>query len=95
MLKDSGVQLPSDEFGLDEARVDFDVYPFQSSAPELLVNKISGALRTPSSVRLQLANGTLVASGTSSETWLEQLRTLPLSWLGIERIDYSELTTHK
>ena len=95
MLKDSGVQLPSDEFGLDEARVDFDVYPFQSSAPELLMNKISGALRTPSSVRLQLANGTLVASGTSSETWLEQLRTLPLSWLGIERIDYSELTTHK
>lgn len=57
----------------------------------MLLAKLNTLVKVPDTVSLRWENDTLIASGAGTREWLEQFNALPFGWLGIEKINYSEL----
>lgn len=98
LLKDPSVNHPKNllaTYKLDPRAVRFEISSFQSSEPEIIVSRIRGAIGVPEDIGLAIKGQTLVVSGTASIEWADQLKTLPLNWLGIARTDFSGLTSSK
>ena len=63
------------EAGLRENQVALDFKPFASLDPAFVLERARQALDPPSTVRLQLSNDLLVATGSAGHRWIERFKT--------------------
>lgn len=94
LLKDPSVKLPDDLLsaaGLSEKLVSLYVQSFQSSDEAVLLEKIRRHLKAPNSISLAWENGVLQISGYASKEWVRRIMALPFTWLGVERVDFSNV----
>ena len=94
LLKDPGVELPSDlldQVELSPGEVKFSVYPVHSAEPKFLIERLRDGFKIPATIKLNIEDRRLIASGTAPPTWLTHFLTLPFQWLGIDEVDVSTL----
>lgn len=67
--------------------------PYHSLDPALVLARARRVLEPPASVKLEIENGVLKASGDAPQLWLENARRLTRALPGITRLDESGLLT--
>ncbi len=79
------------QFGLNPSKVEARWEPYQAFAPSLQLARANRALEPPDSVRLEMDEGTLRATGSASRDWIREARGLVRTLSGIESYDDSKL----
>ncbi len=78
--------------GLNIDRVGFQFQAYHSMETDLVIQRIKRWFETPDKVRLELADGTLKASGTAPYPWIHAVQTYGRYIAGVNRVDLSQVT---
>lgn len=78
--------------GLDTDRVGFQLQAYHSMEKDLVLQRVNRWFETPDKVRLELADGTLKASGTAPYPWIHAVQTYGRYIAGVNRVDLSQVT---
>ena len=78
--------------GFLPARFNLTVVPFVSYSPDLITERVSNAIRPPSSVTMTFStNGTLSFSGAAPMAWILSAHAAALSLPGVKAVDMKDL----
>ena len=69
----------------------FSVYPVHSADPKFLIERLRDGFKVPATIKLNIEDRRLIASGTAPPRWITHFLTLPFQWLGIDEVDVSTL----